>query len=168
LASTYPIIEVTQVTIDGQVIPDTSYRVDEYIRLVRTDGELWPRWQNLAADLSDTSERTFGIAYTTGRPVPADLEYAAALLTCELKKACNGERGCALPQRVRQVVRDGITMEIVDPNDVIDKGSFGVPAIDMILKGYPCTDKQSKPRMTTRLFHPLMDGEDYDRSGVRA
>ena len=165
LAGLYPVVDITEVKIDGAIIPPTSYRVDEYNRLVRTDGLLWPRWQNMNADPDIVGERTFVIRYRVGRPVPPDLEYAAALLACELKKFCNGN-GCRLPDRVTSVVRDGVTYEVLDAQEVANTyGSFGIPHLDAIVKPYRC----EKPRanLNTRLFHPLLDGERYDRSGVR-
>lgn len=167
LAGAYPVLEVSEVTIDGQVIPPASYRVDEYIRLVRTDGQLWPRWQDLNADPSTTTGRTFEITYTTGRPVPEELQYAAALLACELKRACNGQ-GCSLPDRVTSVMRDGVSYQVLDAQEIANVGSFGVPLIDTILKTYECKDAHRRSRLTSRVWHPLMDGENYDRSGVRS
>lgn len=166
LAGVYPVIEVSEVIIDGVVVPPANYRVDEYTRLVRTDGEHWPRWQDLNADLADTTERTFGITYKIGRAVPESLQYAAALLTCELKRACNGQ-GCRLPDRVRSVVRDGVSYDIVNPEDMANGGSFGVPLIDTILQDYVLADGKKRPTLTSRLMHPLMDGTRYDRRGVR-
>lgn len=166
IVGAYPVTEIVEVKVDGVAVPPGSYRVDEYIRLVRTDGQLWPRWQNLNADPDLTTDRTFVVRYKAGRSVPEDLQYAAALLACELKRACNGQ-GCRLPDRVKSVVRDGVSYEILDSAEVAFNGSFGVPMIDAILATYPCGEGATKRQMTTRLFHPLMDGERYDRSGVR-
>lgn len=166
LAGAYPVIAVTEVKIDGVVIPDTDYRVDEYSRLVRTDGGHWPRSQNLNRDPDDvTQERTFVVRYVVGRDIPEDLSYAATLLACELKRACNGQ-SCRLPDRVTSVVRDGVSFDLVDPEEIANGSSFGVPMIDAILKQYPCDDARQY-RFTSRLMHPLLDGERYDRSGVR-
>lgn len=164
LVGVYPVTEIVEVLIDGAVVPPASYRVDEYTRLVRTDGQRWPRWQNLGADPTVLGERSFQITYMTGRPVPADLQYAAALLACELKRACNGQ-GCGLPDRVQSVVRDGVSYQMLDAAEVAFNGSFGVPLIDAIVKNYKPAKKVSQ--LTTRIMHPLMDGEDYDRKGVR-
>lgn len=165
LAGPYPVIEVTEVKIDGVVLAPTSYRVDEFIRLVRTDGERWPRWQDLNADPDVAGGRTLVIRYTTGRSVPLDLRYAAALLTCELKRACNGQ-GCQLPDNVTSLTRDGVSLDLVDPSEIFTNGSFGVPLIDQLLATYQC--KGYTTQLTSRIMHPLMDGERYDRSGVRS
>ncbi len=165
LAGVYPVLDVSEVLIDTVAVPPASYRVDEYLRLVRLDGQSWPRWQNLGADPSVLGERTFQITYTTGRAVPADLQYAAALLACELKRVCNGQ-GCKLPDRVQSVVRDGVSYQVLDSAEVAFNGSFGVPIIDAIVKNYK--PEKPRPNMTTRIFHPLLDGEAYaDHRGVR-
>lgn len=169
LAGSYPVIDVAEVKIDGVTVPDTAYRVDEYARLVRTDGEHWPRSQNLNRDpdaAPPASDRTFVIRYVVGRAIPEDLEYAAALLAGELKRACGGSTGSCLPDRVTNVVRDGVSFDLVDAAEIAQGSTFGVPMIDAILKQYPCDDPR-RYRFTSRLMHPLMDGEVYDRGGVR-
>lgn len=158
LAGRYPVLEVTEVRIDGVLVPDTVYRLDEYARLVRTDGDVWPRRQDLSADpLTDTD--TFLISFKTGRSVPPELQYAAALLACELKKACNGQ-GCRLPDNIRTVVREGVTYEVANIAELMD-GSFQVPELDLILKSYDCAHKP----LRNRLLHPLLDDEVHP--GVR-
>ena len=167
LAGPYPVIDVLEVKIDGVAIPVSSFRVDEYSRLVRTDGDYWPRSQNLNRDPDDPlQERTFVVRYTTGRAVPEDLEYAAALLAGELKRACGGSVVSCLPDRVTSVVRDGVSFDLVDPSEIASGSTFGVPMIDAILKQYPCDDAR-RYKFTSRLMHPMLDGERYDRSGVR-
>lgn len=166
LAGQYPILDVLEVKIDGVVIDPNSYRVDEYRRLVRTDGGSWPRNQNLNSDPDEVGSNSFVIRYTTGRAIPEDLRYAATLLVGELKRACAGSESCKLPDRVTSVVRDGVSFDLVDPQEIANGSSFGVPMIDSILKSYPCDDAR-RPRLTSRLMHPLLDGSSYDRSGVR-
>lgn len=168
LAGPYPVIDVTEVKIDGVVIPAADYRVDEYSRLVRTDGMRWPRSQDMDRDpdaVGPDAERTFVVRYRVGRDVPEDLQYAAALLAAELKRACNGQ-SCRLPDRVTSVVRDGVAFDLIDPAEIARGSSFGVPQIDAILAGYPCDDAR-RFRFSSRLMHPLLDGERYDRGGVR-
>lgn len=168
LAGPYPVIDVAEVKIDGVTVPDAEYRVDEYSRLVRLspDHRNWPRTQNMDHDPDDVAEQdTFVIRYVVGRAVPEDLEYAAALLAAELKRACAG-MSCALPDRVTSVVRDGVSFDLVDAAEIASGSTFGVPMIDAILRQYPCDDPRQY-RFTSRLMHPLLDGERYDRSGVR-
>lgn len=162
LAGRYPVLEVTEVKVDAVVLPATDYRLDQFSRLVRVDGEPWPSSQNMAAD-PDTDADTFVIRYTVGRAVPIDLQHAAALLACELKKACNGQ-GCSLPNNVSRVLRDGIEFEVVPnglPNILTQgKGLFGIPAVDMIVNQYkPCETRGPKRR--------LIFAEDAEGDGAR-
>lgn len=169
LAGVYPVMQVDEIKINGVILTASSYRVDEYHRLVRTDGGSWPRSQNLNNDPDATypsSDNTFVIRYQIGRMIPSDLQYAATLLAAELKRACSGQ-SCALPDRVTSVVRDGVSFDLIDPAEIAAGSSFGVPMIDAILKQYPCDDPR-KYKFVSRLMHPLLDGEQYDRSGVRS
>ena len=88
IALPYPVCEVSEVLIDGSVLPATGYRVDDFNKLVRTDGGTWPRCQS-AADLGEPD--TFGVTLTYGRPVPSLLKMATAELACQLLKACVGQ-----------------------------------------------------------------------------
>lgn len=153
LAGRYPVLEVTEVKINAVVLPASDYRLDEFSRLVRIDGQPWPHVQDLAAD-PDTDPDTFVIRYTVGRAVPIDLQHAAALLACELKKACGGQ-SCDLPDGVTHVIRDGLEFDMV-PQGITNqitqgKGLFGIPQIDMIVNQYkPCEKTQYTPKR--RLF----------------
>jgi hypothetical protein len=112
--SGYPVQEVTEVKVNGAVVPATEYRLDEqrYVTAVRAlstdDANSWPGCQNL--DLPDTQEGTWSITYTYGQEPPEIGIEAAAQLACELYKACNGE-SCALPKGTTRVTRQGVTIE---------------------------------------------------------
>lgn len=156
LAGRYPVLEIDEVKIDGAALPASSYRLDEYSRLVRVDGERWPARQDLSKD-PDADADTFIIRFKVGRLVPTDLQYAAALLACELKKACGGQ-GCSLPDGVSRIIRDGIEYDVVDslPNKIITSdGLTGIAEVDRILYQYkPCGSRGPKRR--------LMFADDWD------
>jgi hypothetical protein len=148
LAGRYPVLEIEEVRVDGVVLPPSAYRLDEFSRLVRVDGERWPVRQDMTADpLTDAD--TFVIRYTVGRAVPDDLQYAAALLACELKKVCGGQ-GCQLPDRVQRVIRDGIEYEVVDVGTMLARpgSAFGIADVDRIVALYqPCGSRGPKNRL---------------------
>ncbi len=161
LAGRYPVLEVTEVRVDGVVLPTSDYRLDEFSRLVRTGGESWPHTQDLTKN-PDTDSDTFRIKYTVGRAVPIDLQHAAALLACELKKACNGQ-GCELPDNVTRVMRDGLEFDMVPqgvPNVLTQgRGLFGIPAVDMIVNQYkPCDKTQHTPKRRLMFADDAPDG----------
>lgn len=123
-----PIIEITEVKVDGAVVPSTSYRVDNYHLLVRTDGEAWPTTQDMT--LATTEVGTFEITYKRGIPVPYGGQVAAGRLACELAKAAKNDPSCALPQRVQSITRQGVTVAVLDSFDDVDTGRTGIWLID--------------------------------------
>jgi hypothetical protein len=148
LAGRYPVLEIDEVRVDGAMLPSSAYRLDEFSRLVRVDGQRWPARQDLTAD-PNTDADTFIIRFSVGRAVPDDLQYAAALLACELKKACGGQ-GCALPDGVQRVVRDGIEFEVAAEATTFTRPGvvFGVPEIDRIVSLYqPCGARGPRQRL---------------------
>jgi len=117
LLSGYPVREVTEVLIDGDVVDPATYRLDErrYLTRVRDPLEpdnvlLWPSCQ--AMDLPDTEDGTFSVTYRYGMDPPLIGTLAAAELACELYKACNGGGvDCMLPSGTTRVIRQGVVVE---------------------------------------------------------
>jgi hypothetical protein len=126
-----PVIQVDAVKVDGVLLLASAYRVDDGKRLVRVDGKPWPACQRL--DLADSEQGTWSVAYTRGRPVPAGGMRAAAALSVEIWKACSGDKSCRLPQRVQQIVREGVTMTLLDPLEYLDKARTGLVDVDLWL-----------------------------------
>jgi len=126
-----PIESVESVTIDGVALDETSYRVDDWSCLTRTDGGVWPSTQNLLAE-SDQDD-TFEIEYRYGHPVPPEGELAAGVLTCELVKLQLPNTSCSLPQRVTSITRQGVSVALLDPMDFLDKGRTGLYLVDLFL-----------------------------------
>lgn len=125
-----PVQDIVEVIVDGLVVPASAYRVDDHRLLVRDDDECWPRCQNLGLPAGE--EDTFTVTYTRGLPVPEGGLHAAGLYACEIVKACL-DRPCELPQRVTSIVREGVTLALLDPMDMIEKGLTGVYLVDMWL-----------------------------------
>lgn len=137
----YPVIEVTEVKIDGAVLPGSEYRVDDWRYLVRLpdaddvrDG--WPCCQDLA--LADTEDDTWSVAYSWGADPPQGGVVAAAALGCQLALACNPEAvaggQCRLASNVQSVVRQGVSMEfgiVMDPTALFTDGRTGLPEVDL-------------------------------------
>lgn len=129
-----PAYDIVQVKVDGAVLPASAYRVDDTRRLVRTDGHDWPDCQELAR--ADTEPGTWSVVYRTGTPVPAGGRMAVALLAAQLWKACGAGRGkCQLPERVTEIVRDGVTYSLLDNwhLQVFQSGRTGLSRVDLWL-----------------------------------
>lgn len=123
-----PIVEVSSVKIDGEVVPAAEYQVLHNRLLVRVDGTPWPACQNLLAP--STAEGTFEVVYTRGVEVPMGGQIAAGILACELAKAACGDADCQLPQRIQTVTRQGLTVGIVDAFQGLNDARTGIWLID--------------------------------------
>lgn len=136
-----PVIDITEVKVDGVVLGAAFYRVDEWkwlVRLPDADGTNpgWPCCQRL--DLADTEDETWSVTYTFGRTPPqAGLE-AAKELACQLALACQPETvgECNLPQRVQSITRQGVSYVLLDPMAFLDKGKTGLYRVDLFLAAY--------------------------------
>jgi hypothetical protein len=137
-----PIAGVSEVRVDGVLIDPASYRVDDAQWLVRQDGDIWPRCQdyNLAAGLPGT----WSVTYFRGTAVPASVLTAAGTLACEYAKACAGQ-DCRLPGRVSQIIRQGVSITMVDVDSLIRSGFTGLVEVDQIIQAY------NPGRLTRRL-----------------
>lgn len=134
LALPGPVASVTEVRIDGVVLPSSAYRVGYGRYLIRTDGGVWPSCQDLLADPtqppSETNGSTFQVTYQRGIPVPVGGQIAAGILAGEFAKfACN-DRSCQLPKRVTQIVRQDVTVTLMDNFADLMKGGTGIWLVD--------------------------------------
>lgn len=119
-----PVGRVDSVILDGVVIPNTSYRVDNGNRLVRTDGDDWPTCQDMNLE---SGVGTFFVTYLRGVPVDGVGSYVAGLLAAEFAKACTGA-DCALPSNVTNIARQGINVDL-EPEMFAD-GLTGIRSVD--------------------------------------
>lgn len=106
------------VTVDAV---DVEVTIEDWRWVVRSDGLPWP-----------TCEQVWTVEYTYGWPVPADIAMATARLVCEFAKQCQG-KDCALDPRTTSYSREGVTVQIADPNQMIGDGKTGIPFVDLIL-----------------------------------
>lgn len=120
--SGYPVREIVEVKIDGDVLPTTytpsgapTYRLDKWRFLTRLDdpdqpslNKQWPGCQNLA--LEDDQPGTFSVTYTYGVDPPVAGINAARQLACQILLALDGQ-DCQLPTGVTKIVGSGVTMD---------------------------------------------------------
>lgn len=141
LLAGFPIIAVSKVKIDGEVVDPDTYELVDRRRVLRLDDpgppvvrRRWPACQNVT--LPDTAAGTFAITYQWGGLPPPMGGPAAAQLARELWKACSptatGE--CRLPNKVKKVVRQGVTYEIIPTlAAMLRAGSTGLTAVDLFV-----------------------------------
>lgn len=132
-----PLRGITEVRVDGVVMPSDQYRIDDWRYLVlETPNATWPCCSRLKPPAGEVNTWTVGIEY--GMPLPLMGTRAAAKLACEFAKACTpalaGE--CKLPKRVQSIVRQGFSAVLLDPFDMLDDGKTGVYEVDVFLKAY--------------------------------
>lgn len=129
-----PVSEVTEIKVDGVVLDEDAYRVDDWQWLVRLDGEDWPQCQDL--NLADTEEGTWSVAFSYGHTPPESGKWGVERYACELVKAMVGRDDCALPERVQSIARQGITATFLDPETFREGGRTGVQEADDFLVAY--------------------------------
>lgn len=100
---------VSQVKVDGVILPSSAYRLDDNQLLVRTDGGRWPYCQDMAA--ADTQPNTWSVTFTFGEVPPVIGRQAVGQLMCALARECMGE-DCRLPSNVTSLVRQGVSVEL--------------------------------------------------------
>jgi hypothetical protein len=121
-----PVWSVDAVWIDG--VPFTDYRVDDWQRLVRTDGNPWPPSQLQPAQ---GDPNTTEVSWTYGLPVPEDGKMAAALLAC--KYARESAPDCEPSSNATQITREGVSITIQPP-----KGDTGIVLVEQWLANFKC------------------------------
>jgi hypothetical protein len=149
-----PVDSVTEVTIGAVIVDPGTYRVDNGIWLVRTEGECWPFCADLDSDLSDS---VFEVTYLRGDPVPTTLLMAGTILECEWAKACTGDNTCRLSNSVTSLARNGITIDMTSPGELLSDGLTGIFEVDQIIKAWNPYGLKSRRRiLAPELNYPRM------------
>jgi hypothetical protein len=126
-----PVSSIVAVKVDGVTLPVTgAYRIDDNRKLVRL-GASWPTCNDLT--LADTQPGTWSVAALYGEPVPDLGQLAVGELACELMKSMRGV-DCRLPQSVTQLARQGVTISMPDPTQMLDKGRLGLYLSDLFIR----------------------------------
>lgn len=150
----YPVREIVEVKIDGEVLPpvddngNPNYRLDLWRDLIRMGDpgappgdktgtysrRFWPGCQDI--DLDDSEDGTFSVTYYRGSDAPQLGRDAAAQLAVQLYLSGTGS-GCQLPAGTTRVTRQGVEVERgllanwFDPTK-----ATGIPAVDLFLRAY--------------------------------
>lgn len=121
-----PVASIEEVTLNGQVLDPSFYRVDNQRELVRLGGPEWPACQDMAAPLTD--EGTMGVSYVRGAKLDRLGEFVAGLLAQEFLNACVG-RECRLPSYVQSMSREGVSMDFSE--GMFPGGRTGIDEVDV-------------------------------------
>lgn len=155
LLGSEPVIAITSVRVDGSLVAASSYRIDDYRWLVRTDGESWPSSQDLSADPA-TEADTFQVVFTHGRAVPEDGILGAKALACQFYQACAADGDCVLPQTVQSIVRQGVEIGFENVDTLFTEGRTGVYAADLFLGTERYADKNLQTVIASPDFGPTV------------
>lgn len=104
-----PVVSVEQVMVDGSILATSAYEVVGN-DLVRVDGGVWPRFQDVTDPTTETG--TWQVTYTRGVAVPSGGQLAAGVLACEEAKRLVGDTACQLPNNTSNVTRNGVTVNL--------------------------------------------------------
>lgn len=148
-----PLVEVDEVKIDGVVLPESEYRIDDQrylVRLVSADGQRrgWPCCQDLR--VPTTELRTFEVTFSYGQVPPQTGKDAAKVLACEIAKSCTPGVECRFDRSVQTISRQGVSIQLPGLIDVIKEGRTGIPEVDLFILAFnPAGIKQR-----ARVFSP--------------
>lgn len=133
-----PVVSITEVKIDGDVVDASAYRVDNWRRLVYIPSagdtrSAWPSWQD--QDQPDSASGTFSVTYIYGTPPPAGGVQACAALATELAISASPKLAgqARLPARTTNVSRQGVSAASTDPATLFEDGQTGVDSVDLWL-----------------------------------
>lgn len=137
--SGYPVVEVTEVSIDGAVVDPARYRVHNQRSLVYlpADGDPrrgWPTIQRLNRPLGEPG--TWSVTYTYGRMPPEGGVAAAVSLGCAMALACVGDADACnhLAEAVANYARQGVSIDVDDVGTLAEGGLTGDPTADQWLR----------------------------------
>lgn len=117
-----PVRSVVEVSVGGETVDPSTYRLVDRRRLVRCAGS-WPS-QDACGD--------FTVTYEYGVGAPAGSAQMAGLYACEMWRACNNDGDCRLPKRAQTIVQEGITTAVLlgDPIALLENGLTGLQEVD--------------------------------------
>ena len=152
-----PVNEIVSVKLDGQTLPASGYRVDDFRKLIRLGGECWPMCQDMS--LADTEANTWSVTVRIGENVPTIGQYAVGELACEIARSCAG-LDCALPKNATSITRQGVTIDFALFTDLLENGLLGLKWTDIFISTYNPHRLKAPPMVYD------VDGEQFRRAGT--
>lgn len=152
-----PVSQIVQVKVDGVVLDSTQYRVDDGRRLVRLGGSSWPICNDLTK--ADTQTGTWSVKLQFGSQVPELGRMALGELACQFAQLLGSTGKCKLPIPVQSIVRQGVTMNFIDPTQILEAGRVGLYVSDMFIRTFNPAGLASRNAVYD------IDGDDYTITG---
>lgn len=130
-----PVASVESVFVDGvELVNGVDYRVDDYRKLVRLGGELWPYCNDLS-QTAVTGVGTWEVTASFGEPVPVLGQLAVGELACNFLNFLMGTE-CDLPLGVTDITRQGVSMTLAEQTTDLLTFYQRYPISYMFLKTY--------------------------------
>lgn len=131
-----PVKQIVSVSVSGSAVPSASYELVNSSTLVATDTS----WGLCSGPV---------VTYTYGVEPPALGKLAARKFADEFLKSIDGT-ACDLPSSVTSVSRQGLSFEILDPQEFLKDGRIGVYEVDLFLS----TVNPGRARKRPRVYSP--------------
>lgn len=146
----WPVTAITEVLDrDGAPVDGSLWQLRDGRRLDRVDPDTHRRSKWPCQD--------FTVTYTHGQPPPRAGVRAAITLAAELALAVCGAASCRLPERVTSITRQGVTLAVLDPMDIIKDGLTGLPDVDL----WVVSVNPTKARRRPAVWSPDVDTRDH-------
>lgn len=125
-----PVVDVSEVIVDGQVLDPSNYQLQGRRSLVRLDGGRWPCSQDFTREPPQ-----FVVTYRRGAAIPRAGRLAAAYLSAEVAASMRpqGACECQLPEEVQSVIRAGVQLTFERTAEVWKDGVTGIRVVDLWL-----------------------------------
>lgn len=94
------------------------------------------------------------VTYTYGSAPPAGVQLAIDVLADQLRLLMDGSDDCKLPERVKTVSRQGISMDVVSPMDFLDDGRTGIVEVDEMLMTFNPSKARRPARVVSQVNPP--------------
>ncbi len=140
-----PVASVVDVKVNGiSLVNGVDYRVDDYRKLVRLGGNVWPFCNDF--NLADTELNTWSVTAVYGEPVPVLGQLALGELACEFVKFLTGGQ-CALPYGITDINRQGVSMSFADAQELLASGFLNLPICDQFIRASNPNQLQARSKV---------------------
>lgn len=126
-----PVASIISVKVDGVTLDPSLYRVDNWRLLVRLGGGEWPICNDLSKN--DTEVGTWSVTLTYGEAISPLGNMALGELATQFVKLLLCNTDCLFPKPVQQLVRQGVTLNFLDPNELFADGRIGLYLSDLFI-----------------------------------
>lgn len=147
-----PVHAVNDVYVDGEPLDPSRYSLYNKRFLKLNEGINWSSICNVSGVTVD---------YTYGMSPPKAGILACTTLANELLILLgegSSDVGCRIPERVKSVTREGISFDLIDPQEFLDDGRTGIWEVDLFIR----TANPARSKKPPRLLSPS-DARRYRR-----